>query len=136
MVTNLSVNIRTRRKFTNFEEAIVSFKRDKTMNKNLVDYCSVWAEVEPEAFDNIEDAVDWTLYQLTELQRLIRHHIFHQCRPHAFVVYVDRTRNLIMNEILRYMQTLNSAEKQQVHDKVSPVAKNMVKDAVELRKVK
>jgi|LauGreDrversion4_2_1035121.scaffolds.fasta_scaffold107987_3 hypothetical protein len=105
------------------------------MNKNLVDYQPVWAEVEPEVFDSPEEAIDWMLYQLTELHRLIRHHLFHQTRPQAFVDYVDRTRNLIQGEILNYIRKLNVLQQQQIYTRVSPPLESILEDVEKLRRI-
>lgn len=106
------------------------------MNKNLVDYQSVWTEVEREVFDSLEDAIDWVLYQLTELHRLIRHHLFHQTRPQAFVDYVARTRDLIQGEILNYLRKLDFPQQQQIYKRVSPPLERILEDVEKLRRIK
>ena len=106
------------------------------MNKNLVDYRTDWAEVVREDFETSQEAEDWMLYQLVELQRLLRHHLHHRVRSSAFVRYVSRARGVISGEFINYMNMVeDKALQSHVCSKVNVFIEKMLEDIERLNRI-
>ncbi len=72
------------------------------MNKNLLTYTPMteWSEIVVPAFENAEELKDWVIYELRELHRIVVYHLHHGVKPREFREYVNKSHQLIREEMV------------------------------------
>jgi hypothetical protein len=73
-------------------------------NKNFLNieslYNSISVDVFPDEFENQQEIVDWIVYQLKDLLLKIRGFIFHKIKTQEIIDYFERTKAIILNELI------------------------------------